>query len=137
MENKYDNHINTLAGSAEIGASNSAIFPELHLDGATKITGVKSLRGCLKKCIKTENGIAATIADLITTATAPATNLPYRCFGIEYDFITHTCFIHTTFTIQIQIGTPGKLINHGNLPYCPISYERVTFHTKRNNWESG
>merc|ERR1712083_98661 len=84
--------------------------------------GITSLLDCLKKCSTAGNGIAPAPASFNTH--------PQLCFGIDYDFSTHTCFFHTHLLHACGAATLATIVNsiHAipnptviNILICPIA----------------
>ena len=60
--------------------------------------GIKDVKTCLQKCLNTGGGIASTPANIA--------NDNQVCFGIDFNFNNHQCYIHTDEDICDFIDTP-------------------------------
>lgn len=78
--------------------------------------GTKDLKSCIKKCATAGGGIAPTPETVATT--------PQLCFGIDYDFATHKCYLHVDSTLCADptVITPEQLSPRAssiNILLCP------------------
>ena len=76
------------------------MFVGTQLAGGLKIPGVKSVRTCIKTCMQAGGGVAQSPATIAAS--------PQLCFGVDYDFAHHTCYLHT----MLSAPSTGTTINN-------------------------
>ena len=99
-----------------MGTENARVFIGTQLGGGIKIPGVKSVRSCIKTCLTAGGGVANSPTEIHLS--------PQLCFGVDYDFADHTCYLHTMLSATAtgaggeMFGVPGG-INCFNDPVIP------------------